>query len=298
MGAPLIIEAAVNGAIPKERNPHVPQSVDEVFASIEACLDAGASIIHAHAGDPVVGKVQRHASAPYVEAFGAVIAMHPNALLYPTLPGGGPLTDMPQRFAHLAELADAGLLRLAPIDPGTMNYGRLGPDGSPPSHDAIYQNTFADVAWAFSFCRERKLGCTMSIFEPGFLQLVLAHRRAGTLPPGSMVKLEFSTGARLFNLPPTALSVDAYLAMLEGSGLPWMLNLRDGDISQGFASLAIERGGHVRVGIEDYGGPRRPRNEELVAEIADLARKAGRTVASPEEAAALLKLPTPERTRS
>lgn len=296
MATPLIIEVAINGAISRQRNPHVPQSVAEVAASIEACLAQGAAIVHAHAGDAVVSRAQRHASEPYVQAFGEVLKRHPEALLYPTLPGGGPHTNFAMRFAHLAELADAGLLRMAPIDPGSMNYGKLEPDGTPPAHDTLYLNTFADVAAAFSFCRERRLGCTMSLFEPGFLQIVLAHQRAGTLPQGSIVKLEFSTGERLFNLPPTKLSVEAYLAMLEGTGLPWMLNLRDGDISGGFASIAIERGGHVRVGIEDYGGPRQPRNEELVAEIAALAKKAGRRVATPAEAATIIGLPERKKT--
>ncbi|MCX7160957.1 MAG: 3-keto-5-aminohexanoate cleavage protein, partial [Proteobacteria bacterium] len=73
MDEPLIIEVAINGAVSKQRNPHVPQSTDEVVASIEACLAAGATVVHAHAGDPVVGKGKRHASEPYAAAFGAVL---------------------------------------------------------------------------------------------------------------------------------------------------------------------------------------------------------------------------------
>ena len=74
-----------------------------------------------------------------------------------------------------------------------------------------------------------------------------------------------------------------------------MVNLRDGDISEGFAALTIARGGHVRVGIEDYGGPRQPRNEELVAEIAAQAGKLGRRIATQTEAAALMRLPGLQR---
>jgi uncharacterized protein (DUF849 family) len=54
------------------------------------------------------------------------------------------------------------------------------------------------------------------------------------------------------------------------------------------AEAAIRRGGHVRVGLEDYAGPHTPRNEELVAEIAELARSCGRPLATPVEAAKLL----------
>ncbi len=65
-----------------------------------------------------------------------------------------------------------------------------------------------------------------------------------------------------------------------------------GDIvTDGLAQLAIERGGHVRVGLEDYDGPRQPRNEDLVREVVNLAEAAGRPVATPKEAAGMLNLP-------
>ena len=260
----------------------------EMAASAEACLAAGATIVHAHAGVPFVGKIERHASEPYIEAFAPVLRRHPDAILYPTLPAG-PYLPIPERFAHMAELADAGILRVAAIDPGTMNWGSFSADGE--NEETIYQNTFGDVRWAFRFCTERRLGCTMSIFEPGFLQIVLQHQRQGTLPRGSVVKLEFSGGHLVFGLPANAQGLDAYLSMLGGTGIPWIVNYRDGDFSDGFGRLVLERGGHVRVGIEDYGGPGQPRNEELVAEIVELARSIGRRAARPKEAVEILGLP-------
>lgn len=289
MTRPLIVEVAINGPVGKDRNPHVPLTSAEMAASAEVCIAAGASIVHAHAGVPFVGKVERHASRPYVDAFGPVLRRHPNAILYPTLPAG-PHLPVPDRMVHQAELADAGLLRMAAIDPGTMNWGSFRADGGG-DEETIYQNTFGDVRYAFEFCRSRRLGCTMSIFEPGFLQIVLAHRRAGTLPQGSVVKLEFSGGHLVFGLPANARGLDAYLSMLEGTAIPWFVNYRDGDFADGFGRIVLERGGHVRVGIEDYGGPGTPRNEDLVAGIVALARSIGRRPATPDETVAILGLP-------
>jgi len=289
MDRPLIVEVAINGPVLKDRNPHVPLSSDEMAASAEACLAAGATIVHAHAGVPFVGKVERHASQPYIDAFGPVLRRHPRAILYPTLPAG-PYLPIAERFAHMAELADAGILRMAAIDPGTMNWGSFSPDGSG-DEDVIYKNTFADIRYAFDFCTRRRLGCTMSIFEPGFLQIVLAHARHGTLPPGSVVKLEFSGGHLVFGLAANAAGLDAYLSMLDGTLLPWVVNYRDGDFSDGFGRVVLERGGHVRVGIEDYGGPGQPSNEDLVAGIVELGRSLGRRPATPEETVAILRLP-------
>jgi uncharacterized protein (DUF849 family) len=289
MTQPLVVEVAINGPVGKDRNPNVPVSPEEMAASAEACLAAGATIVHAHAGVPFVGKIERHASEPYIEAFAPVLLRHPDAILYPTLPAG-PHLPIPERFAHMAELADAGILRVAAIDPGTMNWGTVSPDARG-DEEVIYQNTFGDVRWAFRFCAERRLGCTMSIFEPGFLQMVLAHRREGTLPRGSVVKLEFSGGYLCFGLPANAQGLDAYLSMLDDTGIPWLVNYRDGDFSDGFGRLVLERGGHVRVGIEDYGGPGQPRNEDLVAEIVGLARSMGRRPATTGETAEIIGLP-------
>ena len=62
-------------------------------------------------------------------------------------------------------------------------------------------------------------------------------------------------------------------------------------VRSGIAKLALERDGHLRVGLEDYAGPRQPRNVELVREAVDLARAAGRPVAGCADAAAILQLP-------
>jgi uncharacterized protein (DUF849 family) len=74
--------------------------------------------------------------------------------------------------------------------------------------------------------------------------------------------------------------------------LPWSVAVIGGDVvACGLARAALERGGHVRVGLEDYAGPRTPANAELVREVVDLCAKVGRPVASPREAAAVLSLP-------
>ena len=62
------------------------------------------------------------------------------------------------------------------------------------------------------------------------------------------------------------------------------------DVKETLAELAIEHGGHVRVGLEDYAGPRQPRNEELVAEIVEMAGRRGRAVATSTQAAEILGL--------
>ncbi len=50
---PLIICVACNGGIQgKEANEFIPETADEVAASVQAAYEAGASMVHIHARDP------------------------------------------------------------------------------------------------------------------------------------------------------------------------------------------------------------------------------------------------------
>lgn len=284
--APLIIEAAINGATTKDRQPHVPRTTAEISGDALACLAAGAAIVHHHTDDGLF--TARHATEPYRDAWTAIRARVPDAILYPTMGGGGPHTTIRERYAHVEDLADLGLLTLALVDPGSVSLGPLDADGLPMAIDLVYQNTFADARYMFDVCRARGLATHVSIFEPGFLRIALAYRAQGRLPPAK-IQLYFGGDALPFGLPPTAASLDAYLAMLAGTALPWMVGVIGGDVmATPLAELAIARGGHVRVGLEDYEGPARPRNVDLVTAVVRLAERAGRRIATRAEAAALL----------
>lgn len=290
--APVIIEAALNGETSRRRNPNVPRKPEEVALEARRCLEAGAAILHNHNDDPVLQGSSRHAADPYLRAWRPVLEARPDALFYPTMGGGGSHVTCEERYAHVPELCEAGVLRIGLVDPGSVNIGGLDSDELPAAGDVVYQNTLADARYMFDVCRELQLGPSLSIFEPGFLRVVIAYHRAGSLPQGALVKLYFGGERALFGLPGTERGLEAYLEMLDGSELPWSVALLGGDVVEsGLARLALERGGHLRVGLEDYAGPGTPTNEELIHGAVELARKIGRPIASPAEAAEILGLP-------
>ena len=58
------------------------------------------------------------------------------------------------------------------------------------------------------------------------------------------------------------------------------------------ARLALERGGHLHVGLEEHFHPeRKPTNVELVREAVGLVDVVGRPVATASDAATVLRLP-------
>jgi uncharacterized protein (DUF849 family) len=293
---PVIIEAAINGATPRERNPNVPLTPAEIAADALGCLAAGAAIVHNHIDDFTLSG--EAAAERYLEGWRPVVRERPDAILYATVAIGGSIAD---RFAHVPALAASGLMRMGVFDPGSVNLGAAGDDGLPGPLEFVYVNSYGDIAYVAALLARHRLGPSVSIFEPGFLRTALGYHRAGRLPRGAFLKLYFggeqgylggSASGVTFGLPPTRTALDAYLELLGACGLPWAAAVVGGDVvGSGLARLVLERGGHLRVGLEDYAGPRTPTNAELIAEGVDLARELGRPIASCAEAARLLDLP-------
>jgi len=288
---PVIIEAALNGVTSKERNPLVPITPAEHTKDALACVAAGATVIHTHTAD-MLAPVE-DVAAQYAEAYRPVVEAHPGIICYATT-GVGPTIE--DRYRHVELLADTGLTRAAFVDTGSVNLGGTGGDGLPAGRGYVYKNDFADVAHKMNVCRDRGLGPSVAVFEPGFLRVVLAYQKAGALPTGTLVKFYFSEGGYLgggdplWGMPPIPEALDAYLAMLGDAPIPWAVAVLGGSLLDApVARLALERGGHLRVGLEDF--EQGPANVEQVAGAAELTEKVGRAVATIDEAASVLGLP-------
>ena len=292
MSSPVVLEAAVNGATPRSANPHVPRTPDEIAADILSCVEGGASIAHNHNDEPMFTADGVHAVEPYLAAWGPVLARHPDLLLYPTMAAGARGIPIERRWAHVEELARRGLGGLSLVDPGSVNVG-LRSDGTIADAAAAgpYQNSHADTEYMVARCTVHGSGPSVSIFDPSFLRTTLTLHRHGRLPRGAIIKLYFG-GELEFGLPPTERALDAHVEMLEPSGLPWSVACLGGAVvASGLAEVAVRRGGHVRVGLEDYAGPDTPSNVELLDGALRLLDRLGRVPATPAQARAMLGVP-------
>ncbi len=292
MSAPVIVELAVNGSTPRSVNPHVPRRPDEIAEVALAAIERGASIVHNHNDEPMFTPDGVHAVEPYLAAWTPVLDRHPDALLYPTMAAGARGITVQTRWRHVEELARRGLGGMTLVDPGSVNVG-LTIAGTAPAEAMAgpYVNSYADIEYMFARSGELGAAPSISVFEPGFLRTTLALHRAGRVPPGAMVKLYFG-GALEFGLPPTEAGLQAYFELLEPSGLPWSVAVLGGDVvGCGLAELAIRRGGHVRVGLEDYAGPAVPTDIELLDAAVALIERLGRAPATITQARGILGVP-------
>jgi uncharacterized protein (DUF849 family) len=303
MSAPVVLEVALNGVTKKAQNPAAPETPAEIAADALACFAEGAAIVHTHTTRP--SSTPQGCAEQYLAAYRPLLAQKPDAILYPTVGFG---------IEHAAHLAAAGAIRCSVLDPGSVNLGASGADGQPQPMDFVYVNSPNDVRHMTEICRKHGLGPSIAIFEPGFLRVILAMHKAGTLPAGALVKLYFAAGGYLqaprsgarseaqpngveqaggepsFSAPPIPEAFEMYMAMLRGTSLPWAVAVLGGAIFETpIAELAVKRGGHLRVGLEDFAGAKS--NLDEVRRAKALCEKHGRKLATCAEAERLLGIP-------
>jgi len=242
------IEAALNGPWGPERQPGAPHTVASIIDEGVACAKAGACIIHTHAWDGGPQSFDADMYARIIEGIRARV----DVPVYPSIPMSGSLTPT-QRFAHIEALALRGLLEFAVVDPGSVNLSELRPGPEPAP---LYANPEADIRHGLDLAARLGFHPAFAIYEPGFTRAGAAlARRAGVKSP--LYRFMFSQHFA-FGFPPESFGLDAHLALLdrEARGAAWMIAGLGVDI-RSLIAAAVERGGHVRVGLEDapFGSP-------------------------------------------
>ncbi|WP_157892111.1 MULTISPECIES: 3-keto-5-aminohexanoate cleavage protein [Frankia] len=285
--APVVLEAAISPL----RDGRQLQTTEELIDEARQSLAAGAGVIHHHHNFRLT---RDEAVAQVLRIQREVLATFPHACLYNDYLRGEQV--MAEKNAHLPALAHAGLLTMAALDPGLTQFAVLDEDGLPSRH----RQGGADYAAAHevvAFARRTGAALSIGIYDPSNLRWTLAYEARGMFPAGSVIKLYFGgqyliNGAPTagFGLPPTRQSLDMYLSMMAGSTLPWVVSIQGGVLLESeLARYALERGGHLRVGIEDMAGLNPMTNRETVEAAAALAAEVGRPVATGAEAKAVLR---------
>ena len=267
---PLIITVAGIGAeLTRAQQPNLPLTADEIASDARACEEAGASIYHLHVRD--------EAGLPTmdVEIYRTVHdAIRDATDLIVQFSTGGAVTD-----GEAERIAPLGLQpEMATLTPGSVNFG-----------DAVFSNPLPLVRRFFERMTEKGVLPEFEIFDVGMLRtaerLVTDYGSDHHLHydfvlnvPGGLPAWPDSIGFLRAHLPKDA--------TWSATGI--------GSAHVAVASEAIEAGGHVRTGFEDVlwfeRDVRATSNAQLIRRVAEMAGRAGRRVASPEQARQILEL--------
>jgi 3-keto-5-aminohexanoate cleavage enzyme len=279
-----IIECALNGPWSRTAQPLIPVTVAECIAEGVACAHAGASIIHVHPYDETTGK-QRDDWQIYRRIIEGIRAQV-DVPVYPTIPlgqEGERALSAEARYAATATLAAHGLLEMAAVDPGSVNFtlanGREG---------FVYANPEAHTLHALGLAAQHGFKPCYAIYEPGFLRAGAALHARVAGAPLPLYRFMFSTEF-LFGYPPENYALESLLHLLEtcAPGAPWMTSGLGVDITP-LIPLTVRRGGHLRVGLEDAPLGSTRTNVQWVEHAVRAVEAAGGAVASVSEMRALL----------
>jgi 3-keto-5-aminohexanoate cleavage enzyme len=247
------IEAALNGAWGRERQPAIPITVTEVIADGIAAAEAGAAIVHIHAYDADTGR-QNDDWATYAAIIEGIRAKV-DAIVYPTIPFAesgfdGQCRTAVQRFTHVEELARRGLLEMSALDPGSANFVRF--DELPEDKTGIvYQNPLDHIREGLRIAAFYRVRPCYAIYEPGFTRLGAALAALHPHVPAPVYRFMFSDDFA-WGFPPRQAYLEAHLSLLSevDPGGPWMVAGLGVNIFP-LLPVTIALGGHIRVGLED-----------------------------------------------
>lgn len=291
---PLIIDARLNEYTFREPNPNIPFSPEEIARDAAACREAGASIVHYHAREPESGAPSAD-PALYAESARQIRAAC-DAIIMPTL-GANTVTDLDARISHIELMAkeDATRADLVPLDLASISLA-MWREGMPTvgGADLVYYNSVGALEALAARARAAGAAPMAAIWNVGSLRLLEAFVQTGVLPNTIFAELFTTEGGLIAGHPGTPRGLQALIDFVpESIDCLWAAACY-GANALPLVDLAIEQGGHVAIGLGDYGYPEigqgQPTNAEVVAAVAARARAKGRTIATPAETRARLGL--------
>ncbi|AKU91638.1 3-keto-5-aminohexanoate cleavage protein [Vulgatibacter incomptus] len=273
---PVVITAALVGAeTTREQTPYLPISPEEIAQEAKRCRDAGASIVHLHVREPD-GKPSQSA-ALFRETIERIRVLAPD-LICQTSTGGAVGMDVDERAQPLT-LTGAAKPEMATVTTGTVNFG-----------NDVFWNPRSLVREIAKRIRAGGIVPEIECFDAGMIDEAFALQKEGLLD--FPAHFDFVLG-----VPGALAAKEAALDFMRSQipeGSTWTV-AGVGRHQLPMAELALEKGGNVRVGLEDNiylsKGVLAKGSYELVARVAELAAAKGRAVATPDQARGLLRVP-------
>lgn len=292
MSPKVIIEVRINEYAMRQPNPNVPYSPEEIAQQSLECWREGASIIHYHARDPKTGAPATDPKL-YAETVRR-IKEKSDLITMPTL-GAWWLPSVEARIAHIVEMAKDPMTKpdFGPIDMATSNVDTYDPTNKQfKTTETVYVNT--TKTWQYFAETMKSVGVKpiTALWNIPSIRATQAFLEMGLFPEPLYSELVLTEDWLLAGHPGTIKGLEAFLEFMpKGIQWNWSVLCVGGNLFA-VAAAAMERGGHISIGLGDYPYPEMemPTNARLVSRIAQLARDMGREIATPEEARQMLGL--------
>jgi 3-keto-5-aminohexanoate cleavage enzyme len=261
---PLIIAVAPNGARKtKADHPQLPLTPSEIADAARRCLDAGASMIHLHVRDS--RGMHSLEADHYLAAVAAVRRAVGVELVIQVTSESAGVYRADQQIGHMMKVRPESIsLALREYTDGTRDVGR--------------------IAGFLQWLVETEAVPQYILYSDADLQLYKNLKSSGVVPANPHWLL-FVLGRYETGFSPSPVSLLPFLADAEAT-VPWAVcAFGPEELRSGACAAAL--GGHARVGFENNlflkNGQRAASNDQLVAQMAEVAAAIGRPLANADE---------------
>ncbi len=282
-----VVTCALTGVLTNPAKHPVPVTTEEMAASAREAFEAGASVVHVHfrRQEPGMGHLPTwdpDVAAPIVAAIreacpGVIINMSTGVV--------GP--DISGPLACLERIRP----EIAACNAGTLNYLKIRSDGRWAWPPMVFDNPVGKIQSFLDAMAASNTKPEFECFDTGILRSVGMFQKAGMTdgrPPEVNLVMGVASG-----MP----ADPEWLPLLHKSipdGSPWQVTAIGRQEIWALHRRTAELGGHLRTGVEDTfylpDGSRCRGNGDLVEALVKVAEDAGRSIATPSEARAILSL--------
>jgi 3-keto-5-aminohexanoate cleavage enzyme len=284
-----ILTCALTGVLTDPKQHPVPVTPAQMAAEARDAFNAGASIMHVHIRNQQDGLGHVPSWDPEV-AFAVISAIReacPGVII--NLTTGVVGADISGPLACIRRVQP----EIAACNAGSLNYLKIKGDGQWAWPPMVFDNPVSKVQKFLDVMRECHVHPEFECFDVGIVRSVTMYLQAGMLKDG-MGTAEYNLVMGVASGMPCDADLLALLPRWMASKSVWQATLIGRAEIWPVHQKAAELGGMLRTGLEDTfylpNGERASGNGPLIAELAQCAQRAGRSIASPTEARELLGL--------
>lgn len=297
----IIITCAVTGAMhTPTMSEYLPITPDQIAQQAIEAVEAGASIVHLHARDPIDGRPSPDPAL--FDEFVPEIARRTGAVINITT-GGSTRMTLSERLAYPLRARP----EMCSLNMGSMNFS-IHPIARKIDHwqhewekpyvegmeDLIFRNTFKDIKHIMQDLGESGTRFELECYDVGHLYNLAYFVDEGLIKPPFFIQSIYGILGGLGPDPENLSMMRGVADRLFGRTNYEFSILGAGRHQMSLLTVGAIMGGHVRVGLEDSiylgKGVKAKTNAEQVRKIRRILEELSYEIASPDEARQILGL--------
>ncbi len=284
-----ILTCALTGVLTNPKQHPVPVTPAQMAAQARDAFNAGASIMHVHVRNQEEGLGHLPSWDPDVmeSVVNAIREACPGVII--NLTTGVVGKDISGPLACIRRVKP----EIAACNAGSLNYLKIKEDGQWAWPPMVFDNPVAKVQQFLDVMAECGTHPEFECFDVGIVRSVGMYIKSGMLKP-EMGRAEYNLVMGVASGMPCDADLLALLPQWMAPNSVWQATLIGRAEIWPVHQKTADLGGMLRTGLEDTfylpNGERASGNGALIAELAQCAQRAGRAIASPQEARAMLGL--------